>query len=231
MTLLAGVGASLAWALQGSKPPQAEMAASKSTFKITAERNLVVVRVVVRDASGKAVTGLKKEDFRLFDNGKLQIISTFSVEAPEAKGTPATEQTAAPAASSAVTQAEHPVVIPERFVALFFDDLHIAFDDLVRTRDAAIRYISTNLGPADRVGLFTMAGATLLDFTADRQKLRGALLGLRQQPMDRTGASQASSSPSGGAFPGLQQQPMAMMGAPPASSSPYGGGCGTAELA
>jgi VWFA-related protein len=198
---------------QDSKPPQAELAASQSTFKITAERNLVVVRVVVRDQDGKAVTGLRKQDFRLFDNGKLQTISSFSVEPPEAKAPPLSERPAAQAPPGApalqsqppgATEADHLVVMPERFVALFFDDFHIAYDDLVRARDAAARYISTNLGPADRVGLFTPSAATLLvtllDFTADPQKLRGALLGLRQQPMFVMGGGppQASSSASGG---------------------------------
>jgi len=172
---------------QQPKPAQVEMAHTESTFKITAERNVVVVRVVARDPSGKAVTGLHREDFRLFDNGKLQSISSFSVETPEAKGTPATSQPAAPDTPGAVTQPEPPVVTPDRFVALYFDDLHIAFDDLARTRDAAHRYISTNLRPADGVGLFTASGVTLVDFTADRQKLRDAFLGLRQQPMAMMG--------------------------------------------
>jgi VWFA-related protein len=206
LTLLAVAGAGLA--LQGSKPPQAEMSGSESTFKITAERNLVVVRVVARDPDGKAVTGLRKEDFRLFDNGKLQTISTFSVESPEAKAPASAGRPAAPAPAGAPAQpsqpsgaaeAVHPFVVPDRFVALFFDDIHIAYDDLVRTLDAALRYVSTNLGPADRVGLFATSGVTHLDFTADREKLRSALIGLRQQPRMGTvgGPTQASSSSSG----------------------------------
>jgi VWFA-related protein len=206
LTLLAGVGVGLVWALQGSKPAQTEMSGNESTFRITAERNLVVVRVVARDPDGKAVTGLRKEDFRLFDNGKLQSISTFSVESPEAKAPPSTERPAAHAPAGApaqplqppgATEAEHPFVMPERFVALFFDDINIAFDDLVRTRDAAARYIATNLGPADRIGLFTSSGVHHLDFTADRQRLSDALLGLRQQPMYMMGGGppQTSSPP------------------------------------
>src|SRR5207245_10096157 len=54
-----------------------------TTFKVRV--NLVLVRVVVRDASGKVVPGLKKETFQLYDNRKLQMISSFSVEAPEAR--------------------------------------------------------------------------------------------------------------------------------------------------
>lgn len=207
LVVLLAVGvASGVVAAQDAKPPQAEMAVSGPTFKISAERNLVVVRVVARDPDGKVVTSLRKEDFRLFDNGKLQTISTFSVESPEAKAPPSTERPAAQAPAGATaqpsqppgaTEAEHPFVMPERFVALFFDDMNIAFDDFVRTRDAAARYIATNLGPSDRVGLFTFSGVKHLDFTADRQRLSDALLGLRQQPiyMMGGGPTQTSSPP------------------------------------
>src|SRR6266851_8595019 len=54
-----------------------------TTFKVRV--NLVLVRVVVRDSQGKIVSNLKKEDFQLFDNRKLQTISSFSVETPETR--------------------------------------------------------------------------------------------------------------------------------------------------
>src|SRR5215472_9511670 len=44
-----------------------------ATFKVRV--NLVLVRVVVRDAEGHVVPNLKKEDFQLFDNRKPQTIS------------------------------------------------------------------------------------------------------------------------------------------------------------
>ena len=49
-----------------------------TTFKLRV--NLVLVRVVVRDNSGKVITGLKKEDFQVADNRKTQMISSFSME-------------------------------------------------------------------------------------------------------------------------------------------------------
>ena len=49
-----------------------------TTFKLRV--NLVQVHVIVRDAAGKPVENLRKEDFQLFDNGKLQAITIFGVE-------------------------------------------------------------------------------------------------------------------------------------------------------
>ena len=43
--------------------------------------NLIMVPVVVRDKKGNAIANLHREDFQLFDNGKPQVISSFSVEA------------------------------------------------------------------------------------------------------------------------------------------------------
>src|SRR5712675_3329437 len=51
------------------------------TFRVRV--NLVLVRVVVRDANGRIVTSLKTEDFQLSDNRRAQVISTFSTETPE----------------------------------------------------------------------------------------------------------------------------------------------------
>ena len=42
--------------------------------------NLVLVPVVMRDSKGVAIGTLTKDDFQLFDKGKVQFISKFSVE-------------------------------------------------------------------------------------------------------------------------------------------------------
>ena len=69
-----------------------------TTFKVRV--NLVLVRVVVRDSQGEVVSHLKKEDFQLYDNRKLQTISSFSMETPEKRTASAIASTTAPDSSS-----------------------------------------------------------------------------------------------------------------------------------
>jgi VWFA-related protein len=163
--------------------PPGEIQAGEATFKLRAERNLVVVRVVVRDSNGKAVTGLRKEDFRLFDNGKAQTVSGFIVESPQAKSSPVPSRTASTWPSTNGIQGQNPTEPPDRFVALYFDDLHIPFEDAVYTREAAQKYLSESLQPTDRVALFTSSGHLWQDFTGDRGKLAGTLDRLQPRPM------------------------------------------------
>src|SRR5580704_3459547 len=76
----------LAMAQQASPPaqPGPEMETKEAPVQFTSRVNLVPVTVVVRDRDGHAVGNLTKEDFRLLDNGKPQVIARFSVEKPGA---------------------------------------------------------------------------------------------------------------------------------------------------
>jgi len=165
-----------------SQPPAPP--ANQAPLKVAT--NLVLVRVVVRDAQGKPVEGLKKEDFKIFDRGQEQTITQFQIEsalapplnttAAEPQGQPSVPAAPAPPAAAAA---------PARFLALYFDDLNTSFADMAAARDAAERYISTSLQPQDRVAVFTTE-ATLMDFTSDTKLVRDALLKLRVNPRSRT---------------------------------------------
>jgi VWFA-related protein len=153
-----------------------------ATFRVRV--NLVLARVVVRDADGKVVQNLKKEDFLLFDNRKAQVISSFSVETPGshvvAPTTTASNSTDAPETAETATAPK--VALPERFVAMVFDDGHLAMEDAVFVRAAATKFFGA-LGPSDRVGIYTTSGQVTQEFTTDRELLKKALLGIIARPV------------------------------------------------
>ena len=169
-----------AGALCFSQAPTAEVSTRDSQATFTSRVNLVLVPVVVRDKSGKAVGTLQKEDFQLFDKGKPQTISKFSMEKAGASTVPAVVAVdeKAPEGVSA-TPATGP--IPERFVVYLFDDLHLKAEDLLRSRLAADKHIDASLGPTTRAAVYSTSGQTTLDFTDDREKLHQTLLRLQPQ--------------------------------------------------
>jgi len=156
---------------------------SAATFKVRV--NLVQVRVTVRDSHGKAIGNLTKQDFLLYDQGKLQAVTNFSVETPESRQQ--RSEAAAQTQGGHAEASEKPVTLPERFVALVFDDIHLSLQDATFVRTEADRFLDS-IGPNDRVGIFSTSGQVTVDFTADREALHRAILGviprsLTPQPM------------------------------------------------
>ena len=150
------------------------------TFRVRV--NLVLVRVVVRDSTGKVVTNLKKEDFQLSDNRKSQAISTFSTETPESHKVASTTPPAAPGTSPPEDSATAIAALPQRFVAVVFDDIDMLVEDTTWVRSAATRLFSS-LAPTDRVGIYSTSGQVTQEFTTDRELLKNSLLGVLPRPL------------------------------------------------
>ena len=153
------------------------------TFKMQVERNLVLVRVVVRDAKGTPIETLRKEDFQLFDRGKPQTISHFSLEKPALKTAAKPAETQPESAGKTTEESPSPPSTLNRFLALYFDDVHTSFEDMAHARDAADHYLAASFQAGDRVGVFTASGQKQLDFTPDLKQVHQALLDLRPRPV------------------------------------------------
>jgi len=143
--------------------------------------SLVEVRVVVRDAQGKAVGNLKQDDFILLDDKKPQAISRFSVEhnEPAAAGQPATAATL-----PGVEIRSQPT--ESLRLAYLFDDLNSTPNDLTNARKAAEQAIES-LTPGELLGIFTLSGQGTQDFTADKERLRAAVRRLQPRPQAGSG--------------------------------------------
>ncbi len=157
---------------QSSDKAAAQSNGSQAPFQLKAESNLVVVRVVVRDANGKPVAGLQKEDFKLLDRGKEQSISQFEVEtssppSPNPGTIPTPEKAAPPIKES-----------PDKFLALYFDNFNTSDQDMIYVREAAERYLAANIRARDRVAIFT-SEKMLSDFTNDPQQIHNAVNNLK----------------------------------------------------
>jgi len=166
--------------------PAAEITTRDETTTFKVNVNLVLVRVVVRDARGHSIGNLQKEDFLLFDNRKPQVITQFSAEQAGKKNE--TRTTAEANGEQTGTAQNEPVFVPESFIAYLFDDVHLTFGDLTRARNAADLHIRS-LRPNDRAAIFTTSGRTTVDFTDDRAKLHQALFDLQPHPITGPGTT------------------------------------------
>src|SRR6184192_1899252 len=157
-----------------------------ATFKVRV--NNVLVRVVVRDSHGKVVPNLKKEDFQLYDGRKLQAITSFAIENPRTHTVPLTTTPEPVGSSDADPASVKAAALPQRFVSMVFDDMHMSMQDAVFVRDSATRFFSA-LAPSDRVSMNTTSGQLTQDFTDDHSLLERALLGIVPRPLSHHDAT------------------------------------------
>lgn len=123
------------------------MTARPATAVFRSSTNLVQVPVVVRDSSGHAVGTLGADDFQLFDGGKPQAISRFSVEKFDSAESLQTRAKSGDAnkpeqGGDAVPQVVT-TALPDRFVALLIDDVNLEPVEFIAGRTAALHFIGT----------------------------------------------------------------------------------------
>jgi len=171
---------------QSTNSTESEISTRTTDEAIKVQVNLVLVRAVVKDSTGKIIPDLKQQDFQIFDNGKLQKISSFNVETSEEGTTSATspgqqkaevstpEKEVKADAQPAVAKA---TVMPKRFVALVFDNLHLKVADAMAVH-AATEKLFASLTPTDRVAIYSTEGDVQQDFTDDPATLRKTLAGI-----------------------------------------------------
>jgi VWFA-related protein len=191
------------------------------SVKFTAQAQLVVETVSVKDKSGNTITGLTAKDFVVTENGVPQEIKFCEFQQLDnTPAPPVTQQAAsivqvaeaAKTPPAAVTQTQ---IAPEapgdikyrdrRLLGLYFDMSAMPIPDQLRALEAANKFIKTQMTKADTMAIMKYdAGAVrvLQDFTADRDQLLkviGDLIIGEAQGLGETDADE-SAADTGSAF-------------------------------
>lgn len=148
------------WALQNaisapSAPRQGQQVSGKP-LQYEVSVVLKLIHVYVTDKKGNPITDLEKGDFILSDNGEEKKITEFerrSISMPASEA-PAIEQKA---------QSPHPPApLLGRKFFLFFDMVLVDAKGFLMARDAARRFIQSDLQPEDEVAVLSFCGGRSL---------------------------------------------------------------------
>jgi VWFA-related protein len=147
-------------------------------LKFETSSQLVVVNVTVKGKDGKPLTGLKQEDFRVYEDGKPVALSVFEYQelskevlAPIPIPKPAPLAVKPP--PEEVELAPRPSFRDKRLLVLFFDFTSLPQMDLIRAKEAAAEFLSKQVTASDLIALYTFSTKLkkVVDFTADREQL------------------------------------------------------------
>jgi VWFA-related protein len=166
------------------------LAASGQQAVFKSSTSLVVLDVTVKDRSGKEITGLKKEDFVVLEDGKPQTVNVFEKqklageplpalaeppkEAPKPAPKPADVKAAVAKAQTINTVAPGKIQYQDkRLMVMFFDFSSMPPVDQIRAQKAALKFLNTQMTASDLVAIMTYANSLEVkqDFTADRDLL------------------------------------------------------------
>ena len=189
------------------------------TIRVTT--HMVLIDAVVTDKQGKAITGLRPEDFVVEENGKVQKIASLTTPADN---TPA----AAPALPPGIYSNEAQFRSPGRpITVMLLDALNTPFTDQAYARTQMLAFVKEQFKPGDRMGVFALTGSLnlLQDFTSDPQVLYTALQ--RFKPLTQTfpnGAPPVTSSDGGPATAASTVASLDASTPPPSDSGANAGG-------
>jgi VWFA-related protein len=131
-------------------PPNPDQPPQPPTFK--AGINFVRVDVIITDKNGNTVADLQPGDFDVTEDGKPQKIETFKLVKLDGGTTDALKEPPKEIRSDYDEEAEA-ARDDVRLFAIFLDDYHVRRGASMALRDPIARFVDTQLGPSDMVGV------------------------------------------------------------------------------
>jgi VWFA-related protein len=163
--------------LQAKKEPQALQ------YEVTV--TLKLVQVFVIDKKGNPVTDLTKDDFILYDNGKLQEVTDFEkhlLARPAAKPEKKVEEKIG---TTELPSPKAPSRMNRKFI-LFLDIDRNNMPGLAKSKKAALNFIDNQIQPSDEVAVFTYSpfyGINVRQyFTSNHQEAKDAVEKIKEAP-------------------------------------------------
>ena len=162
---------------QVSRPGPAAARGDQPPPVFRAGINFVRVDVIVTDKTGAAVTNLQATDFEITEEGKPQQIETFKYVQldggllPGPDGPPRAIRTDYDEESEAARD-------DVRLFGVFLDDYHVRDGNSLAARQQIARFIETQLGPSDMVGLmYPLQPAAAVRFSRNHAAVRKGIEG------------------------------------------------------
>jgi VWFA-related protein len=169
---------------QNSAPAQS----TESSLTVRSRTELVMIPAVVHGKSGH-LTGLRKENFVLLEDGKPRDIAVFE----EVRGAPETVRHAA-VPEGEFTNELLGAGTPKRLTVIAVDMINTAVIDQAYVRDALMKFISQaslNGEPTALVALEPRSLRLIYDFTTEPKELAAAVTRLKPENTRRDGRSVA----------------------------------------
>jgi VWFA-related protein len=156
---------------QQANPATSNSATSQQPPVIRSTTRLVQLSVIAQDGKGEPITGLKKEDFSVFDEDKPQVISFFSCGAPA----PSTPPPALPS-NYFTNRFDLKGEDPGAVTVILFDTLNTSPQDQSFVRKQILRFLLM-LKPQDHVAIYALTNNLIIlhEFTQDSSALVKAL--------------------------------------------------------
>ena len=138
--------------------PQEIKIGQEKLLKHEAVVTLKLIQIYVTDDKGNPVSNLKKNDFELYDNGKIQTIEAFEKYLLSSKLTENQEQQEIISPISAESS--------RKFI-LFFDFAFNNLKGILNSKEAALHFIDNYMQPKDQIAVYSYSAFSGFNFNSD----------------------------------------------------------------